>query len=162
VVHDIAPQARKIGVVTDDNFEVKGQLEKLQAAALNFGLALTVVNVQTPAEIAPAIAALTAARVEAVQFMTSPFLNSTRATFIAAMTKMKLPAMYEWPETVEEGGLVSYAPRISLCYRHVAVLVSKVLRAPGLPICRSSNRRPSRWPSTRARHTRSDSRCPRR
>jgi putative tryptophan/tyrosine transport system substrate-binding protein len=41
---------------------------------------------------------------------------------------MKLPAMYEWPETVEEGGLVSYAPRISLCYRHVAVLVSKVLR----------------------------------
>ena len=80
------------------------------------------------AEIAPAIAALAAARVEAVQFMTSPFLNSTRATFIAAMTKMKLPAMYEWPETVEEGGLVSYAPRISLCYRHVAVLVSKVLR----------------------------------
>ena len=128
VLHDMAPQARKIGVVTDDNFEIKGQLEKLQAAALNFGLALTVVNVQTPAEIAPAIAALAAARVEAVQFMTSPFLNSTRATFIAAMTKMKLPAMYEWPETVEEGGLVSYAPRISLCYRHVAVLVSKVLR----------------------------------
>ena len=86
VLHDIAPQARKIGVVTDDNFEIKGQLEKLQAAAFNFGLALTVVNVQTPAEIAPAIAALAAARVEAVQFMTSPFLNSARATFIAAMT----------------------------------------------------------------------------
>ena len=60
--------------------------------------------------------------------MTSPFLHSARATFMAAMTKMKLPAMYEWPETVEEGGLVSYAPRISLCYRHVAVLVGKVLR----------------------------------
>ena len=72
--------------------------------------------------------ALAAARVEAVQFLASPFLNSARATFVAAMTKLKLPAMYEWPETVEEGGLVSYAPRISLCYRHVAVLVSKVLR----------------------------------
>jgi putative ABC transport system substrate-binding protein len=128
VLHEIAPQARKIGLVTDDNFEIKGQLEKLQAAAPNMGLALTVVHVQTPAEIAPAIAALAAAGVEAVQFTTSPFLNSTRATFIAAMTKMKLPAMFEWPETVEEGGLISYGPRISLCYRHVAVLVNKVLR----------------------------------
>jgi putative tryptophan/tyrosine transport system substrate-binding protein len=40
---------------------------------------------------------------------------------------MKVPALYEWPETVEEGGLLAYGPRISLCFRHVAVLVSKVL-----------------------------------
>jgi putative ABC transport system substrate-binding protein len=74
------------------------------------------------------MAALRAAKVEAVQFLASPFLNALRARFIDEVGKMKVPAMYEWPETVEEGGLASYGPRIALCYRHVAVLVNKVLR----------------------------------
>jgi putative ABC transport system substrate-binding protein len=128
VLHELVPQAKKIGVVNDDNFTIPGELEKLQAAAARIGLALTVVHVRTVPEIAPALAALAAAGVEAVQFMASPFLNGARGTFITAMAKMKLPALYEWPETVEEGGLVAYGPRISLCYRHVAVLVNKVLR----------------------------------
>jgi putative ABC transport system substrate-binding protein len=128
ILHEIVSHARKIGVVIDDNFTLPGELDRLQAGANAIGLALTVVHARTVPEIAPAIAALAAAGVEAVQFMTSPFLNGTRATFIAAMTKMKMPAMYEWPETVEEGGLASYGPRITLCYRHVAVLVSKVLK----------------------------------
>jgi len=85
-------------------------------------------HVQTLPEIVPAMAALGAAKVEAVQFLTSAFLTGARAAFMAEIAKMKVPAMYEWPETVEEGGLASYAPRISLCYRHVAVLVNKVLR----------------------------------
>src|SRR5215467_5839887 len=32
------------------------------------------------------------------------------------------------PETAEEGGLLSYGPRVLLCYRHVVSLVDKVLR----------------------------------
>ena len=127
VLHEFAPQATKIGVVIDDVFAIGGSLEELQAAAPRLGLALTVVHVQTPAEIAPAIATLAAAKVEAVQFLASPFLHGTRAIFMAEMTRMRVPALYEWPETVEEGGLVAYGPRISLCYRHVAVLVNKVL-----------------------------------
>jgi putative ABC transport system substrate-binding protein len=128
VLHELVPQAKKIGLVIDDNFTLPDELDRLKAAAPKIGLALTVVHVRTIPEIAPALAALAAAGVEAVQFMASPFLNGTRGTFIAAMAKMKLPALYEWPETVEEGGLLAYGPRISLCYRHVAVLVNKVLR----------------------------------
>ena len=127
VLHEFAPQATKIGVVIDDVFAIGGALETLQAAAPRLGLALTVVHVQTPAEIAPAMATLAAAKVEAVQFLASPFLHGTRAVFMAEMNRMKVPALYEWPETVEDGGLMAYGPRISLCYRHVAVLVNKVL-----------------------------------
>ena len=128
ILHEIAPQAHRIGVIRDEVNAVKGTSEKLEKAAQSLGLKLTVVNIATRDEIAPGLAALAAARVEAVQFLTSPFLNSQRATFVERIREMKLPAIYEWPETVEEGGLVSYAPRLSLCFRHVAVLVSKVLR----------------------------------
>jgi putative ABC transport system substrate-binding protein len=128
ILHEIAPQARRIGVIKDEVNAVKGASEKLEKAAQSLGLKLTVVHIGKREEIAPQLAALAAARVEAVEVLASPFLNSQRATFVGRMREMKLPAIYEWPETVEEGGLSSYAPRQSLCFRHVAVLVSKVLR----------------------------------
>ena len=128
VLHEIAPQALRVGVVMDDNSALKGEVAKLEQAAAKLGLEPTIVHASRREQIAPAMASLAAARVESVQFLASPFLNGARATFIDQILTMKVPAMYEWPETVEEGGLVSYAPRISLCYRHVAVLVSKVLR----------------------------------
>lgn len=128
VLHEIAPQARRIGVVMDDNQALKGEIARLEQAAAKLGLQPIIEHAVRREQIAPAMANLASARVEAVQFLASPFLNGTRSTFIEQILAMKVPAMYEWPETVEEGGLVSYGPRISLCYRHVAVLVSKVLR----------------------------------
>lgn len=127
ILHEIVPRGRHIGVIKDEVNAVKGAIEKLEKAAQSLGLRLTVVNIATREEIAPGLAALVAAQVEAVQVLPSPFVNSQRATFVQRLREMKLPAIYEWPETVEEGGLASYAPRQSLCFRHVAVLVSKVL-----------------------------------
>jgi len=127
ILHEIVPQARRIGLVKDDAYSNAGSVQKLEKAAQNLGLALTVVHVGTRDEIAPGLGALAAGGVEAVVFLPSPFLNAQRATFVERLRAMRLPAVYEWPETVEEGGLASYGPRITLCYRHVAVLVSKVL-----------------------------------
>jgi putative ABC transport system substrate-binding protein len=39
-----------------------------------------------------------------------------------------LPAIYEWPEMAEEGGLLGYGPRLTLIYRQLARLLVKVLR----------------------------------
>jgi len=40
----------------------------------------------------------------------------------------RLPAIYQWAETAEDGGLLAYGRRNLLCYRHVVSLVDKVLR----------------------------------
>jgi putative ABC transport system substrate-binding protein len=48
-----------------------------------------------------------------------------------------LPAIYEWPEMAEEGGLIGYGPRLTLLYRQAARLLAKILRGakPGdLPV----------------------------
>jgi putative ABC transport system substrate-binding protein len=44
------------------------------------------------------------------------------------MRDARLPAVYQWPESAEHGGLLAYGPRNLLCYRHVVSLVDKVLR----------------------------------
>jgi putative ABC transport system substrate-binding protein len=128
VLHELVPGARHVGIVKDDTNMVKGALDKVEAAAAKLGLRLTAVDVKTREQVEPALATLAAARVEAIQFLASPVLNGLRRVFVERVAGLRLPAMYEWPETVEEGGLASYAPRISLCYRHLAVLVAKVLK----------------------------------
>jgi putative ABC transport system substrate-binding protein len=36
---------------------------------------------------------------------------------------LRLPAMYQWPETAEEGGFAAYGPRMN----HVAVLAARLV-----------------------------------
>jgi hypothetical protein len=54
------------------------------------------------------------------------------------MRDHRLPAIYQWPESAEDGGLLAYGPRQLLCYRHVMSIVDKVLR--GAKPARSADR----------------------
>ena len=40
----------------------------------------------------------------------------------------RLPTIYQWPETAEEGGLIAYGPRFLVIYRQHASQAIKVLR----------------------------------
>jgi len=128
ILHDIAPQARRVGVLFDEPFVRPGEIDQLKHAAENLKIELVLIGLQAPRDYASAMATLAGAKVDAVQFLASPMLHALRGRFIEEMNRLRLPAVHEWPETVEEGGLVSYGPRIELCYRHVAVLVNKVLK----------------------------------
>ena len=68
------------------------------------------------------------ARVAAVNVLASANLNAFRAHQIAAFAQARLPAIYEWPETAEQGGFMGYGPRNTVVYRHVAELANKILR----------------------------------
>ena len=51
--------------------------------------------------------------------------------------KHKLPAMYEWPEQVEDGGLMSYGSTPDALYRRVAAYLDRIFKGakPGdLPV----------------------------
>jgi len=101
---------------------------QLASAARDLGVELLVFEIQNPAEIGGALDAMAGARVDAVNVLASPLLNATRQVIIERTRSAGLPAIYQFPETAEEGGLLSYGPRILLCYRHVVSLVDKVLR----------------------------------
>jgi putative ABC transport system substrate-binding protein len=93
-----------------------------------------------------ALDALTAAKLEAVNVLASPLLNLWRSQIIDRMRDVRLPTVYQWPESAEDGGLLAYGPRNLLCYRHVVSLVDKVLRGAkptDLPIEQPSK---SSWP----------------
>ena len=51
-----------------------------------------------------------------------------RRLVIERAAALGLPAIYEWAEMADEGGLVAYGARLTLIYGQLARLIVKVLR----------------------------------
>lgn len=92
------------------------------------GLVLHAVEARTPEEIDIAFDAARKLAVAGVNVLTSPFLNVHRARIIKLAAAARLPAIYQWPETAEEGGLLGYGPRIVEIYRQLAGFTSRILK----------------------------------
>jgi putative ABC transport system substrate-binding protein len=126
ILHEVTPSARRIGVLHDPS--ITRSIPALRAAGRSFGVELVFAPAQTDTEIDTAIKSLIKSQVAAVNVLASPVLNASRKRQIAAFAQARIPAIYEWPETAEEGGMVGYGPGYTTVCRQIAELVDKVLR----------------------------------
>jgi putative tryptophan/tyrosine transport system substrate-binding protein len=109
----------------------------LQNAARARGIELAVFTADAPDQIAPAIDKAKASGAAALNVLTAPMFSFNRRIVIERAIAQGLPAIYEWPEMAEEGGLIGYGSRLTLLYRQAARLLAKILRGakPGdLPV----------------------------
>jgi putative ABC transport system substrate-binding protein len=74
-------------------------------------------------QIVPVMEKAKASGATALNVLTAPLFS-----FNEQAAALGLPAIYEWPEMAEEGGLIGYGPRLTLIYRQLARLLVKVLR----------------------------------
>jgi len=73
----------------------------------------------------------------AINVLSSPMLTINRHIIIKRAAELRLPAIYQWPETADEGGLLGYGPSFVEVFRQRARIVARILRGakPGeLPI----------------------------
>jgi putative tryptophan/tyrosine transport system substrate-binding protein len=56
-----------------------------------------------------------------------PYFNSQRALVIAPAVQLRLPAIYEWREYAEAGGLMSYGTSLTEAYRQASYFVVRIL-----------------------------------
>ena len=63
----------------------------------------------------------------ALNVLSSPMLFLNRRVIIERAAELRLPAVYQWPETAEEGGLLGYGPRFVDVFRQRARMVAKIL-----------------------------------
>jgi ABC-type uncharacterized transport system substrate-binding protein len=126
VLHEFVPQARRIALLGDPTtISTRAQLAR---AAGELNVELVPFEAGSPDELGRVLDDIGVANVEAVNVLASPFLQVSRQQIIDRMRDQRLPAIYQWPESAEDGGLLAYGPRQLLCYRHVISLVDKVLR----------------------------------
>ena len=106
---------------------------------------LSVVGVERPEQIAPAIDAAKASGAEAVNVLASPLWYSSRRTIFERMAATRLPAIYQWVEMADEGASrLGPRPHPDLP-RVCAGWSPRYCAAPSPPTSRSSSRPISSW-----------------
>ena len=93
------------------------QLEALQQEAKARGIELSIQRVDKGDEIPAALAAAKASGAGALNVLASPMLHSNHQLIMERVAVLRLPAIFQWPELAEEGGLVAYGPRFTQIVR---------------------------------------------
>ena len=114
------------GTLSEEAF--KEMLKDTQAAARPLGIQLQVVEAREVADFDRAFAAMVKERAEAVIVLVNPMFNVQRRHIIERAYKHRLPAIYEWKEFVQSGGLISYGADVQDIYRRAAGYVDKILK----------------------------------
>ena len=120
------PRATRIAFLTlaeGSSYQIQAALK----AAAAQGLKLIVAEVQN-GEFERAFGSLMVERPEALFIANSPSFFAQRQQIIALAAKHRLPAMYEWREQVEDGGLMSYGSSLAWITRRVAVYVDLIFK----------------------------------
>ena len=125
---EAVPGARRMAVLADSHVTAPRELHVLQAAMRSRDIELLVFEVTRVEEILPALEKAHAGGAAAVNLLASPLLFANSRSIMDRAAALRLPAMYQWPETAEEGGFMSYGPRLTQMFRQMARLVVKVLR----------------------------------
>jgi putative ABC transport system substrate-binding protein len=100
----------------------------LYATAASLGLTLREVIVGTPDQIERAMRGAKNQGAAGMNVLSSALFFALRGHIIALAEKIGLPAIYQWPEIAEEGGLIAYGPSLRGAFRQVAIIVDKVLK----------------------------------
>jgi putative tryptophan/tyrosine transport system substrate-binding protein len=116
---ELIPGVRHIAALADANQTPPRQLQALEEAARAHGVELSAQQIAKPDEVGGAIDAAKAAGAASLNVLASPFLFNQRQIIIERTAALRLPAMYQWPETAEEGGLAGYGPHLVQLYRDV-------------------------------------------
>ncbi|HEY7064422.1 MAG TPA: ABC transporter substrate-binding protein [Chloroflexota bacterium] len=103
-------------------------LRQLDVTARALGVTLQLVAVRGPDDVEPAFTAAAAARADAVLALHDPVTFAQRERIVALAARYRLPAMYEFREWVDGGGLFSYGPSLPEAYQRAALYVDRILR----------------------------------
>jgi putative tryptophan/tyrosine transport system substrate-binding protein len=138
LLKEIIPRLSRVVVLGNSNEPGNAQtLRETELAAGAFRVQLQYLNVRAPKDIETAFQEASKVPVDAVLVLVSPVVISQRTQIAELAVKSRLPAVYPWPEFVEDGGLMTYGPSITDLFRRAATYVDKILKGakPGdLPV----------------------------
>jgi len=136
LIREAVPGAARIAVLGAGGPVSSIQVQEAQKAASALRVKLVVVEAPGT-DYDRAFASIVAERADALFVLMSPTLTRDRKQIIDRAAKYRLPAIYQWREHVEVGGLMSYGGSLIDISRRVAAYVDKIFKGarPGdLPI----------------------------
>jgi len=134
---ELLPKGSAVLNLCDPGTHRAAAIDNINSAASALGLVSHVACAGTSQEIDVAFSAARRLRVAGINVLGSAFLNGNRARIIELAAKVRLPAIYQWPQTARDGGLLAYGPSTTAMHQQLAALVARILggaKAGELPI----------------------------
>jgi putative ABC transport system substrate-binding protein len=104
------------------------QLPEARRAAAGLGIDLFTVEVRDN-DYRAAFSKIEEIRAQAVFVASSTFFVRDRKQIIELANRYKLPSMWEWPDQVDDGGLMAYGPTsLRAIYARIAAYIDRILK----------------------------------
>lgn len=117
ILMEAVPGIRRMAALADLNTTPRQHLDEFSDAAGQRGVQLSIHSVTESNHIAAAIEAAKASDAAAINILASALLFNNSEVIFERVAALRLPAIYQWPESAERGGLLGYGPRIVQIYR---------------------------------------------
>ena len=127
VLRELVPGISRVAALWDPTTGTS-QVMLTENAAQSLNIKLQILEVRRRDGLAGVFETARREQAEALNVFSSPFLASLYQEIIDLAAKHRLPAIYQWKEHVEAGGLISYGPSLAGLWRQTAMIVAKVLR----------------------------------
>ena len=85
-------------------------------------------DVSDPKDIETAFRAASKGRADGLLVLSGPVLTSHRTQVLDLAVESRLPAIYNFPEWVEAGGVMSYGVNLTDLFQRAATYVDKILK----------------------------------
>jgi putative ABC transport system substrate-binding protein len=129
LLREIIPKLSRVAVFGISKRPGNAQaLRELELAAHGFGVQLQYLDILTADDIEIAFGAASKGRADAILMLGNPVATSHRTQVTALAVKNRLPVMYDRPEFVQDGGLITYSVSQNDLYRRAAMYVDKILK----------------------------------
>jgi putative ABC transport system substrate-binding protein len=129
LLSELVPAARTFGILinpTNDNAEL--QLKDMAQGGLTLSRPITIQKASNEREIETAFETFAQQQVNALLVGSDPYFFGEREKIVALAARYNLPAMYEWREFAQAGGLASYGTNLLDNYRMAGAYVGRILK----------------------------------
>jgi len=126
---ELVPQAKVVALlVNPTNPYTEPMIQDVQEAARAKRVQLPILKATTESEIDAAFATLASLHADALVTGDDTFFTSRREQIVALAARYAVPAIYQFREFTEAGGLLSYGPSLPEANRRAASYVARILQ----------------------------------
>jgi len=122
------PKARLMAVLANPETSTKAMLHETEARASTLGVRLLHFEAAHPDRFSDVLAEVARKHPDALVVLSDPMFTRNSRRLVEAVARHRLPSMWEWRDFVDDGGLMSYGPRLDDLIRRAAVYVDKILK----------------------------------
>jgi putative tryptophan/tyrosine transport system substrate-binding protein len=139
LLRKLVPQATTIAMLVNPSPDAEPERRDVEATARAIGQQVIILDASSDRDIETAFATFAQRGVGALLVGTGAFMINHRELLVALAARHALPASYALRESVEAGGLMSYAPSFADALRQVGAYTGRILngeKPADLPVMR--------------------------